>query len=229
MSTTLPQLQSETPFLHLPENLTDFRGLLNGLTVDEVIAVGLLRGQYRHDSLGLSSRRFGVTISGRTAYLVKRFAQRHGISLIAAMDLLFWSGLNYRYGQDLPALPPVAKAPTFPEVVLPEVKTRGRPKTGAGQHCPIRLTAELETRLRDYGEKYGNLLRKWMKQYVDSGVTFKDSSHFIPESGRTDRPVMAVSLLPWQVELLNEIESAFGCSRSQALMKILVAIGVAQA
>ena len=229
MNTTLPPLQSETLYLHLPENLTDFRGLLNGLTVDEVIAVGLQRGQYRHDSLGLSSRRFGVMVSGRTAYLVKRFAQRHGISLIAAMDLLFWSGLNYRHGKDLPRLPSYAKAPTFPEVVLPEVKTRGRPKTGQGRVLSIRLTPSLETRLKDYGENYGNLLRKWMKKYVENPVPFKDSTSFQLDSGRNARPQLDVSFLPWQVELLNEIESAFGCSRSQALMKILVAIGVAQA
>lgn len=220
---------SETLFLHIQGDMNFFRKHLNGLTVDDVVSVGLLKGQFRHDSFGLSSRQKGVVVSKRTAYLVRRYAQQHGTSLVAAMDLLFWSGLNYRYGQDLPVLPTVAKALTMPEVLPSEIKTRGRPKTGRGTNSHFRLTPELETRLKDYGEKYGNLLRKWMKQYVENPVPFKDSTPFQLDGGRNDRPQLGVSFLPWQVELLTEIELAFGCSRSQALMKILVAIGVAGA
>jgi hypothetical protein len=205
--------------------------LLDGLDPDELVTLGLLKGVSRHDALGLKSSRptESIRVSAKTAGLVERFAQKHGTTLVAAADLLFWSGLNYRHGKDLAKLPVVAKAPTLPDETKPETKTKGRPKSGQGQRAPIRLTTELESRLLDYGAKYGNLLRKWMKQYADNPVPFVDCSNFQLESGRTDRPVMAVSLLPWQVELLGEIESAFGCSRSQALMKILVAIGVAQA
>lgn len=219
----------EAFYLHLPDGGVPFNEVLNGLSLDEVVLVGLQRGVYRHDALSLSSRRREVFVSGRTAYLVRRFAQQHGVSLVAAMDLLFWSGLNYRYGQDLPGLPTMAKAPTLPEEVKPDGKTKGRPKTGTGKASSIRLSPAIESQLFDYGAKYGNLIRKWMKQYVENPVPFKDSTYFHLDSGRNDRPQLQVSFLPWQVELLNEIESAFGCSRSQALMKILVAIGVAQA
>ena len=205
--------------------------LLNGLVPDDLVTLALLKGVYRHDALNLMPGRAAETIeiTSQNEALIRRFAKKHGISMVAAADLLFWSGLNYRHGKDLAKLPVVAKAPTLPDETKPETKTKGRPKSGQGQRAPIRLTSELESRLLDYGAKYGNLLRKWMKQYADNPVPFVDCSNFQLESGRTDRPVMAVSLQSWQVELLGEIESAFGCSRSQALMKILVAIGVAQA
>lgn len=70
-------------------------------------------------------------------------------------------------------------------------------------------------------------MRKWMKQYVDNPVLFSDCSNFELDEGRSNRPQLRMAFMPWQVELLTEIESAFGCSRSQALMKILVAIGLA--
>ncbi len=205
--------------------------LMNGLVADDLVTVGLLKGVFRHDALNLMTGRpqETVEITSQNEFLVRRFAQKHGTSLVGAADLLFWSGLNYRHGKDLAKIPVMAKAPTLPEESKPEAKTKGRPKSGQGQRCTIRLTSELESRLLDYGAKYGNLLRKWMKQYAENPVPFVDCSNFQLESGRTERPVMAVALLPWQVELLNEIELAFGCSRSQALMKILVAIGVAGA
>ncbi len=205
--------------------------LLDGLDPDELVNLGLLKGVNRHDALGLKSSRptESIRVSAKTAGLVERFAKQHGTTMVGAADMLFWSGLNYRHGKDLAKIPVLAKAAVVPEESKSEAKTKGRPKSGQGQRCTIRLTSELESRLLDYGAKYGNLLRKWMKQYVENPVPFVDCSNFQLEPGRTDRPVMAVALLPWQVEILNEIESAFGCSRSQALMKILVAIGVARA
>lgn len=205
--------------------------LMNGLVADDLVTMGLLKGVFRHDCLNLRPGKATETIevTNHTEFLIRKFAKQHGTTMVGAADMLFWSGLNYRHGKDLAKIPVLAKAPVVPKESKPETKTKGRPKSGQGQRCTIRLTSELESRLLDYGAKYGNLLRKWMKQYVENPVPFVDCSNIQLEPGRTDRPVMAVAFLPWQVELLDEIESAFGCSRSQALMKILVAIGVARA
>lgn len=204
--------------------------LLNDLCPDDLVTTGLLKGVFRHDALNLRPGKASETvlITNHNELLVRRFAYRHGISMVAAADLLFWSGLHYRHGNDLAKIPLIVKVSTIPAEVKPDAQKKSYTKSGLGQRCTIRLTSELESRLLDYGEKYGDLLRKWMKQYVDNPVPFKDSSNFHLEDDRTGQPVMTVSFLPWQVGLLCEIESAFGCCRSQALMKILIAIGAAQ-
>lgn len=124
--------KSHTFSVHLPHCVANLREYLNGLTVEELVSASLQHGQNRHDHLNLGSNRTSVAVSDKTAYLVRRFAKRHGISLIGAFDILLWSGLYFRHGKDLPKLPTLAKAPVMPEQIKPDGKTKGRPRSGQG-------------------------------------------------------------------------------------------------
>lgn len=215
--------------LHRPVDCDNILSLLNGLSPDELVQLGLTKGPRRHDQLGLnpSKAQDVLQVSARTEYLVRRFARQHCLTMVAAFDILLWSGLQYRHGQNSDLLPVTINVPVLTVAPDDGFVRRGRPKTGLGQSNSIRLTSELENRLHDYGAKYGNLIRKWMKQYLDNPVPLMDCHSYALDNGRNDRPQLKVSFLKWQQELLKEVELAFGCTRSQALLKILVAVGVA--
>ena len=224
MTTTPPKTVS----LHLPQNVISIKEQLNGLVVDHLVSVAVQHGVSRHNHLGLSLNRTSVLISGQTQYLVARFADFHGLSDGNALDILVWSGFQYKHGVNLEPFPSVVEVsdvnhPRMLDANLRIAGVKGRPKTGQGRVCDLRLPEKLDFRIRGYGSRYAELVRELMLSYVDNPVPFMDCSG-VMISPFSSTP-LRVSLLPWQVELLKEIEFAFGCTRSQALLKILVAIG----